>query len=205
MWGFYSMFLRFIAVMSLAWAVSGCVTTNQHSLSGSDLQSFKLAEVRVVVPPEASIVGYDGINEYLAGRNVPNYELNAATETEEAKQWTRDHLAARIKGAMQQNLAGTFNGNRPVRAEVTVHGFMLSSAVQRIVVGGNYHMVADVTLVDAKTGAVIVAYPKMVHVVQALNGWAGAIVQAAYDAANSPGERVVKGFAEQYRGWLLKT
>lgn len=199
------MLLRFVAVISLAWAVSGCVTTNQHSLSASDVQSFKLAEVRVSVPPEASIVGYDGVNEYVAGKNIPNYELNAATETEEAKQWMRDHLGARIKGAMQQNLASTFNGNRPVRAEVTVHGFMLSSAVQRVVVGGNYHMIADVTLVDAKTGAVIATYPKMVHVVEALNGWAGVIVQAAYDATNSPGDRVVKGFAEKYRGWLLKT
>lgn len=198
------MFLRFIALISLAWTLSACVTTNQHSLSASDIQSFKLAEVRVSVPPEASIVGYDGINEYVAARNIPNYELNAATETEEAKQWTRDHLNARIKAAMQQNLGAAFNGHRPVRVEVTVHGFMLSSAVQRVVVGGNYHMVADVTVVDAKSGAVIAAYPKMIHVAQALNGWAGVIVQAAYDAANSPGDRVVKGFAEQYRGWLIK-
>lgn len=199
------MFLRFVAVIGLAWAVSGCVTINQHPLSASDVQSFTLAEVRVVVPPEASIVGYDGINEYAASRNIPNYELNAATETEEAKQWMRDHLRTRIQGAMQQNLASAFRGHRPVRAEVTVHRFMLSSAVQRIVVGGDYHMVADVTLVDAKTGAVIAPYPNMIHAVPALNGWAGVIVQAAYDATNSPGDRVVRGFAEQYRGWLLKT
>ncbi len=199
------MYLRFIAAIGLALAVAGCVTTNQHSLSASDVQSFKLAEVRVNVPPEASIVGYDGMTEYVAARNIPNYELNAATETDEAKQWARNHLGTRIKGAMQQKLAGTFNGHRPVRAEVTVHGFMLSSAVQRIVVGGNYHMVADVTLVDAKSGAVIVSYPKMIHVVSAQGGWAGAIVQAVYDAANSPGDRVVNGFAEQYRSWLVKT
>ena len=198
------MFLRCLIALSIAWGVSGCVTTNQHSLSASDVQSFKLAEVRVSVPPEASVVGYDGIHEYVAAKHIPNYELNDATETDEAKLWTRNHLGARVKGALEQSLAGTFSGNRPVRAEITVHGFMLSSAVQRIIIGGNYHMVADVTLVDAQTGAVIAAYPKMVHVVPALNGWAGAIVQAAYDAANSPGDRVVKGFAEQYRSWLMK-
>lgn len=80
----------------------------------------------------------------------------------------------------------------------------LLSAVQRIIIGGDYRMVADVTLVDAKSGAVIVAYPEMTHVVPALNGWAGALVQAAYDASNPPGDRVVNGFVEKYRVWLVK-
>jgi nitrogen fixation protein FixH len=77
--------------------------------------------------------------------------------------------------------------------------------VQRVIVGGDYRMLADVTLVDAKSGAVITAYPEMLHAVAALNGWAGVIVQAAYDASNSPGDRVVNGFAEKYKAWLLKS
>lgn len=157
------------------------------------------------MPPQADIIGYDGIHEYAALKRVPNHELNAFTESEEAKSWMRDHLASRVKVAVQQNLAGALGGARPVRAEIVVHRFELSSAVQRVVIGGDYRMIADVTLVDAKSGAVIVAYPEMLHAVPALHGWGGAIVQAAYDAANPPGDRVVNGFAEKYRGWLLKT
>jgi hypothetical protein len=186
--------------------LAGCVTTAPSPLSPAEVQTFRLAEVRVTVPAEAGIVGYDALTtEYAAAKRIPNYELNAATDTEEAKAWARNHLQARVKTAMEMQLWEALRGQRPVRAEVVVKGFQLSSAVQRVVVGGDYRMLADVTLVDAKSGAVITAYPEMLHVVAALNGWAGVIVQAAYDASNSPGDRVVNGFAEKYKAWLLKS
>lgn len=189
------------AVMALA--VAGCVTTDVRP--PADVQSLKLAEVRVTVPPHAQLIGYDGVSEYATAKRIPNYELNDATETEEAKAWMRDHLLKRVKASMEQNLPGALNGQRPVRAEIVVRKFMLSSAVQRIIVGGDYHMIADISLVDAKTGAVVVDYPGMVYSIPALNGWGGAIVQAAYDATNAPGDRLVKGLTEKYRDWLRKT
>ena len=198
---------RFVTLLAcLAPILAGCVTTAQNALSPADAKTFRLAEVRVTVPAEATIVGYDALTtEYAAAKRIPNYELNAATETDEAKAWARNHLQARVKNAMEKQLGATLQGQRPVRAEVVVKGFQLSSAVQRIVVGGDYRMVADVTLVDAKSGAVIVAYPELLHAAPALNGWAGAIVQAAYDASNPPGDRVVNGFAEKYKVWLVKS
>ncbi len=33
---------------------------------------------------------------------------------------------------------------------------MIASAVQRVLIGGHHNMTGDVTLVDAKTGAIIV-------------------------------------------------
>ena len=74
-----------------------------------------------------------------------------------------------------------------------------------MLIGGGYGIVADVTLVDAKSGAAIVAYPEMVHMAPALQGWGGTIIQAAYDSGNPPTDRVTNGFAEKYRGWLLKS
>ncbi|MGV3633047.1 MAG: DUF6778 family protein [Pseudorhodoplanes sp.] len=190
----------------LASILAGCVTTATNTLSPAEVQTLRLTEVRVSVPVEAGIVGYDALTtEYAAAKRIPNHELNAGTETEEAKAWARNHLQARVKTAMEKQLGETLRGQRPVRAEVVVKGFQLSSAVQRIVVGGDYRMVADVTLVDAKSGAVITSYPEMLHRAVALNGWGGAIVQAVYDASNPPGDRVVNGFAEQYKAWLVKS
>lgn len=198
------MFRRVMSVLALALLIGGCVTTAQHTLPPTEVKSFNLTDVKVSIAPQASIVGY-GIQEYAAARRIPNYELNAATETEEAKAWIRDHLSARVKAAMQNGLSGSLSGQRPVRAEVVVRTFFLSSAVQRIIVGGDYRIIADVTLVDAKSGVPIVSYPEMIYIMPALNGWGGAIIQAAYDASNPPEERLVNGFVEKYRDWLLKT
>jgi hypothetical protein len=196
------MFLRFLAVIGLAWAVSGCVTTNQHSLSASDVRSFKLAEVRVNVPIETSVTWYDAVQEYAQVKAIPNFELNDATDNDEFKRWIRDRLAVRVKEAMQQHVSGILNGTRPVRLEVLVRRFEISSAIQRIVVGGGYSVAGDVNLVDAKTGAVLASYPGLVYARMAGNGIGGTLVQAAFDASNPPATALVNGFAETYRDWL---
>lgn len=196
------MFLRFIAVLGLAWVVSGCVTTNQHSLSASDVRSFKLAEIRVSVPLETSVTWYDALQEYAQVKAIPNFELNDATDNDEFKRWIRDRLAVRVKEALQQHVAGVLNGTRPVRLEVLVRRFEISSAIQRIVVGGGYSVAGDVNLVDAKTGAVLASHPGLVYVRMAGNGIGGTLVQAAFDASNPPATALVTGFAETYRDWL---
>ncbi len=86
---------RFVTLLAcLAPILAGCVTTAQNALSPADAKTFRLAEVRVTVPAEATIVGYDALTtEYAAAKQIPNYELNAATETDEAKAWTSQSSA----------------------------------------------------------------------------------------------------------------
>jgi hypothetical protein len=98
-------------------------------------------------------------------------------------------------------LTGQLNGSRPVRLDVVVKSFALSSAVQRILIGGGRGMVADANLVDARTGAVIVAYPEL----RAGQGIVGTAVQAAIDNASeqSVAEKLAVRYGELYRRWLL--
>jgi hypothetical protein len=56
---------------------------------------------------------------------------------------------------------------------------MISLTVQRIVLGGSHFMTADANLVDASTGATIVAYQKLVASTMAGQGLTGAAVEAA--------------------------
>src|SRR5258706_7615527 len=70
-------------------------------------------------------------------------------------------LAPRISAEIEKVMAGQLIGTRPVRLDVTVKTFALSSAVQRILIGGGRGVVADANLVDARTGAIIIANPHL--------------------------------------------
>ena len=76
------------------------------------------------------------------------------------------------------------------------------AAFQRIVLGGHHSMKGDVAIVDAKTGAVLSSYPAQMSMSQAGQGIGGALIDAAF--MGPPIDRVVNGYAGQYREWLLR-
>jgi pectin methylesterase-like acyl-CoA thioesterase len=67
-------------------------------------------------------------------------------------------------------------------------------------------MVADARLVDARTGAVIIANPDLTAVLYAGQGIVGTAVQAAIDSASDKNvvEKLVDRYGESYRDWLLR-
>jgi hypothetical protein len=95
-------------------------------------------------------------------------------------------------------MAGQLNGSRPVRLEVVVKRFAIAGAVQR-------GMVADANLVDARTGALIIAYRDLMVSIPVPGGLAGIAIQAAIDNASerSPADKVADLYGENYRNWLL--
>ena len=70
-------------------------------------------------------------------------------------------LAGKVKDYMAKQMGGALNGSRPVRIEVVVTQFIVPTGAQRLLIGGAYVITADVTLVDAKSGAVLVALSKI--------------------------------------------
>jgi hypothetical protein len=118
----------------------------------------------------------------------------------------RDMLAPRIKAGIERAMAGQLVGTRPVRLEIIVKSFVISSAVQRILIGGGRGMVADANLVDARTGALIVAYPDVRAVVAVGQGVVGTAVQAAIDGASTenPADKLVNSYGQIYRDWLVR-
>jgi hypothetical protein len=194
---------RLLFVVLLSVTVSGCVTV-ANTLRRDDVASFKLSDVSVKFAPDTRINWHDGIRDYATAKNIPDHELAAATTSDEAKGHVQGLVATKVKTAMQNQVAGSLKGARPVRIEVVVLNVEISSAVQRILIGGGFSIVADVNLLDAKTGATIIAYPKLVYALPAGQGVLGTAVQAAYDAATAPPiDRVVNGHAETFRNWLM--
>jgi hypothetical protein len=197
--------LRLLAVAFLASALGGCVTTPKNTLRPEEVASFKIAEIRVQSKPGMFVNWDEGYRAYATAKKVPDHELAAASSSEEAKAFVGALVAARVKDGMERKMAGALNGSRPVRVEVTVTGMEISSAVQRVIVGGTNMISADITLVDAKTGAVLATRPSLFAAAPVGHGVLGATIQAAYDAANGPViDRLSNDLGEKYRDWLIK-
>lgn len=186
-------------------ALAGCVTAN-NSLSQSDIDSMKLAGVAVSFAPDARIQWEDGLRAYADSKAVSLEQAATMADTPEAKAFVQGLLTPRIKAGVEQVLAARLAGTRPVRLDIRVKALLFPSAIQRVVIGGHRGMIADANLVDARTGALIVAYPELNASLYTGQGIVGAAVQAAIDnnATQSPVDKVSVRYGEIYRNWLLK-
>jgi hypothetical protein len=193
-----------LAVAAGALALAGCVTT-ENSLTKNDIAVMKLTAVTVSFAPDANVQWEDGIRAYATAKSIPDDEIATRTNTPEGKAYVQNLLAPKIKSGVERVMAGQLNGTRPVRLDIVVKSFTIASAVQRILIGGGYGMAADANLVDAKTGAVIIAHPNLTGVLLAGQGVLGTAVQAAVDNSYKQGvpERIVESYAEGFRDWLL--
>lgn len=184
-----------------ALALAGCVTAT-NSLSTDDVASFRLTGTTVRFAPDATIWWGDGERAYATSKGQPVTESEALAKTPEGQVYLRNTISAKVKAAFDQQLAGKLIGARPVRVEIVIKDVTLTSAIQRVLIGGHHTMTADVNVVDAKTGAVIAPYAAQTAMSLAGHGIGGALIDAAlFDA---PLDRVVNNYAEQYVGWLLR-
>jgi hypothetical protein len=194
-----------LAVLAGALALTNCVTT-ENTLSQDDIANMKLTGITVGFAPDAFVQWEDGFRAYATAKSIPDDQIAAATNTPECKEYVKNMLAPRLKAGIERSIAGQLNGSRPVRLEVTMRRLEMPSAVQRILVGGNRGMVADARLVDARTGAVIIAHPGLSTSMYTGQGVGGALIQAAVDqnSDRSPVDKVFDDFGNTYRDWLLR-
>jgi hypothetical protein len=186
-------------------ALTGCVTA-ENSLSQNDIASMKLTDVSVSFAPDATIQWEDGIRAYATAKAIPDDQIATVTNTPEAKAYAQTLLAVRIKAGVEKAMAGQLSGSRPVRLNIVVRSFTISPAIQRVVIGGGHGMVADANLVDARTGANIMAHPKLAVALVVGQGVLGTAVQAAIDSAStqSTTDKVADRYGDSYRSWLLR-
>ncbi|MBF9233360.1 hypothetical protein [Microvirga alba] len=194
------MLRRLFLVISLGLIVSGCVTAS-NTLSPGQVFSFRLEAVTVGFAPGARLWWGDGERAYALSKGLPVHEAEIAAGTEEGRAYVRNAIASKLRDALRRDLDGQLVGSRPVRIEVSVQDLEIASTIQRIVVGGNYRLLADVNLVDAKSGAVLQAFPAQTAIVGAGGGLLGVLVDKAL--LDEPLDRVVQAYAHQYRNWLL--
>src|SRR4051794_35240947 len=170
-----------LAVLAGAIALTGCVTT-ENTLSTDDVAGMRLSGVAVGFAPDAFVQWEDGFRAYATAKSIPDDQIAAATNTPECKEYVKNMLGPKLKAGIERAVAGQLSGSRPVRLEVTVQRLDMPSAVQRILIGGNRGMVADARLVDARTGAIIIAHPRFSTAMYTGQGVGGTLIQAAVDS-----------------------
>jgi len=194
-----------LGVVGVLLALAGCVTV-ENSLSQDDIAEMKLTGVAVNIDPGAMLIWEDGLRAYAAAKGVPDDQIMGIARTPEAKDYVHNALAARVKAGVERVMAGSLIGRRPVRLDVNVRSFEIAGPLMSILVGGGRGMTADATLVDTRTGAVIISSPKESVALPAGSGLLGAAVQAAIDSSSdqSVTDKVIATFGQDYRKWLLR-
>jgi hypothetical protein len=160
--------------------------------------------VAVGFTPDAFDDWEEGERAYAAVKALPNEQLAAATRTPDYRDTVHAMLGARIKAGVEPVIAERLNGSRPVRLDIVVRQFTIPSVGQRVLIGGDPQMFASATLVDARTGAVIVAHPDLEAFMPGGHGIIGVAVAAAMDnAMNQTQEsKLIARYANAYRNWL---
>ena len=193
--------MRIIFAAFAMLALAGCVTAS-NTLTPDQVATFRLAKTDVLVPEGARVSWGDGEVAYANTKGVSPQDSGSVSQTPEGRAYVRAQVAAKLKGALERELSGQLAGSRPVRLEVRVQDVEIASVLQRIIVGGQHSLRADATLVDAKTGAVLLQFPAQTATSAAGQGVLGSMIDAA--AVDAPIDRVVANYSAQYKRWLLR-
>ena len=180
-------------------ALAGCQTVT-NSLTADQIQSFKLTGTTVVFDPQAAIWWGDGERAYAASKGLAATESDSVAKSKDGIAYMHSQIAAKVTAAMERNVGPKLTGSRPVRLEVMVKNVTISSAAQRVIIGGSHMMQASVKLIDAQTGAVLLEHPGMLSASGAGNGIAGVIVEGMI--GGNAIDRVTNDFARNYGVWL---
>jgi hypothetical protein len=190
-----------MALAALGLLLCGCVTAS-NTLAPDQVATLRLQGVAVTFRPDARIWWGDGERAFAASKGRSILEAEELAKTEEGQAYLRNTIAAKLTQAFESNLTGELQGLRPVRLEIAVKDIEIASAAQRILIGGHHRLTADVTLVDARTGAVVLAFSEQNAIAQAGQGIGGVLLDNAF--LGDPIDRVIQNYATQYRNWLLR-
>lgn len=194
------MISRLVSLCFLAAVLAGCNTV-QNPLAQQQIESLRLATVNVGISDTTTLWWGDGDRAFARSKGLSENDSEELSKTPEARAFIAKAATAKIGAALEQTLKPVLAGQRPVKVVVHLRKLYVASIIQRIVVGGQHEMVADVALVDAKTGATILAYPEFRAAALAGQGIGGTLIDAAVLA--DPIDRLTQNFATSYRDWLM--
>jgi len=163
---------------------------------------MRLQSVSVAYPPNARIWWGDGERAFASSKGLPVLQAEEAAKTEEGQSYLRKTITAKLAQAFTAALRNELQGTRPVRLEINVKDLEIASAAQRILIGGHHRLTADVNLVDARTGAVVLAFSEQNAIAHAGQGIGGVLLDNVF--LGEPIDRVIQNYATQYRNWLLR-
>lgn len=189
-----------VYLLLAATLLTACATSKME-LSKTQLQSINLTGVDVQYTKNASIWWGNAEREYAKKKGVSEENQDAYDKlinSPETKKHLRTKLAGKIKSIIMRDVSPFFRGNRPVRLKVTVEGFTIPSAAQRILIGGSPTIKTKTILVDARSGKKLGSLDRG-DAGFAGNGWAGVLIDQALPDLE---DRVLDRYASNVKEWL---
>lgn len=211
-----------LGLVGLAFLLAGCVGgPTSHSLSTEDVRAFKLVGVRGVFTAQtpsiewrAPVTAYNAANpdrpaDLQAYKRVENGQVYTSISTSEALAYAERAFDARVRKIVEPALAAELRGGRPVRAVVTARRLYVpglgATVVTAALIGGmpRSALVAEIDLLDARTGAPVLRHGPILVTVDGGDGLLdlGTTGRYAADAV----ERLLSEMTARYTQWLLKS
>ena len=180
------MLRRILVIGLISLALAGCVTAS-NTLPADQVSNLRLQSVVVRYPSGVFIWWGDGERAYAATKGTPTLTAETVADTDEGRPYIRAAISAKLIAAIEAALKPELIGLRPVRIEIDVKRVEITSVVQRILVGGHHNMRADVNVVDAKSGAVLLAFTDQVATAAAGGGIGGVLIDNPFRTSRSIG------------------
>lgn len=214
-----------LAAALLAMLLAACATST-NLLSEADIASLRIERIDVKFKADASISWYKIEQEFVEremakrtakggalrakarsvadahdnGPDAVSAEASAIASSPEAQAYVREALARLVRQRLEKEVLPEFKGTRPAVLEIEIIGFVIPSAAQRLVIGGQPVFGALRVLRDGKSGAEL-AKLDQASAAAAGQGILGVAIEQALPDLE---ERLMDQFVRQTRAWLLK-
>jgi hypothetical protein len=136
-----------VALLPLLVLLAGCATMSQNNLPQTKRDALRIDRVDVSFAPNAYINWPDVF------RTLPQ---SGHPDTNEGRfAFLEKRSGGRIRSLIESQVKSAFRGTEPARLKVVIRRLEVPSLVQRILIGGENIIAADITLTDGKTGQVL--------------------------------------------------
>jgi hypothetical protein len=200
-------FVRHALVAASILFLVGCVTVAPHTVSLDTIHNLKIVDVEIT-GGEAIRSWPEGEKAYAQSPGadpaiIQGLQTKAISLFPPVRDFAAAQLRTMLRAEFDAKLGPALNGPRAVRAVVHLKKFDIPSGGRLILTGSEpASFDADVTLVDARTGAPVVSYPGKTALYYNSGGIGGALLSAI---ADDPAIQLVQKYTGYYRDWLLGT
>jgi hypothetical protein len=192
--------MRVGVILLLAALLAGCVTTAENTLSPERRAALKIESVKVTFAPNAGLSWADAESEFdrakLSGDGTAAY-LRGEPQSGEKRAFVEKKAAAKITQAFQNKVLPSFHGTEPARLEIVVKSLDIPSTVRQLMIGGNHTIGAEITVVNARSGELILRAPDF----RGQSPGTGAY-SLVVDRMLDPIDRATVTLADNFRSWL---
>ena len=196
---------RALVALAPALLMTACMTVAPHTLSMDSIRGLKLVDVEIggaeVIRSWPELEAAYAKSPNADPEIVQRLQLSAVGALPPARDFAAAELRAMIKSEFDTQFANVFVGSRPARAVVRLKTVDIPSS-GRLLIGGQTAIIdAEVTLVDARTGAPIISYPGNPATRHIPGGVIGPLARVAL---GDEGRRLLQRYMQQYHDWLLR-